>query len=219
MSHPSPASSPESDGGLHARKTVLNVGCGPRAVTIIGSVFPADEWREIRLDIDPGVAPDIVASMTDMAPVPDGTVDAVWSSHNLEHLFPHEVPLALREFLRVLRPGGQLLLAVPDLQTVAKRVAEDRLDDALNMSSAGPITPLDVIYGYGAAIATGRHFMAHRTGFTARTLGKALQAAGFEPVVLQRKVEAYELRGKAFRPPAPAGALEGLGLAPKPLAD
>ena len=209
---------PESGGATAARRTVLNVGCGPRAITVIGSVFPAEEWRELRLDIDPQVAPDIVASMTDMAPVPDGVVDAVWSSHNLEHLFPHEVPLALREFLRVLKPGGQLMLAVPDLQTVAKRVAEDRLDEALYMSNAGPITPLDVIYGYGAALARGNHFMAHRTGFTARMLGKLLQEAGFEPIVLHRDAETFELRARAFRSPAPADALERLGLAPNLLA-
>jgi Uncharacterized protein conserved in bacteria len=215
MSLPFPASNPEFGGAFHARKTVLNVGCGPRGITVIGTVFPAEEWRELRLDIDQGVAPDIVASMTDMAPVPDGSVDAVWSSHNLEHLFPHEVPRALREFLRVLRPGGQLLLAVPDLQAVAQRVVDDRLDAPLYISGVGPITPLDVIYGHGAAIAAGNHFMAHRTGFTPNTLGTFLQEAGFLPIVLRRQTESFELLARAFRPPAPADVLKQLGLDPE----
>lgn len=191
-------------------KTVLNVGCGPRTITVIGTAFPAEDWRELRLDINPAVAPDIVASMTDMPALPDGSVDAVWSSHNLEHLDPHEVPRALREFLRVLRPGGQLLLAVPDLQAVARLVAEDRLDEPLYQSGAGPVFPLDIVYGYGPAIAAGNRFMAHRTGFTPRTLGKALQEAGFEPIGMWRPAEAYELQVRAYRPPAPAGALDGI---------
>lgn len=191
-------------------KTVLNVGCGPRAITVIGTVFPAEEWRELRLDIDPAAEPDIVASMTDMPAVPDGSVDAVWSSHNLEHLDAHEVPRALREFLRVLRPGGHLLLAVPDLQAVATLVAADRVDEPLYQSAVGPVYPLDVLYGFGPALAAGNHFMAHRTGFTPRRLGALLQEVGFEPAAIWRRAEAYELQVRAYRPPAPADALDGI---------
>ncbi|AWK90204.1 class I SAM-dependent methyltransferase [Azospirillum thermophilum] len=196
------------------RKTVLNVGCGPRGTSAIGPLFPAETWQEVRLDIDPGVGPDVVASMTDMSPIPDGSMDAVWSSHNLEHLHAHEVPGALGEFLRVLRPGGMLMLFVPDLQAIAQIVAEDRLDDPLYMSSVGPVSPLDIIFGFGAAIAAGNHFMAHRTGFTPKVLGRVLQEAGFEPVAIWRRAIAYELQVKAFRPPAPARVMEVIGLGP-----
>ena len=41
--------------------------------------------------------------ITEMTPVETGSVDAVWSSHNLGHLYRHEVPRALGEFLRILR--------------------------------------------------------------------------------------------------------------------
>lgn len=192
------------------RRTVLNVGCGPRSVAVIGAVFPAEEWRELRLDIDPATKPDIVASMTDMPAVPDGSMDAVWSSHNLEHLAPHEVPRALGEFLRVLRPGGHLLLTVPDIQAVARLVAEDRVDEPLYQSGAGPIYPLDLLYGFGPALAAGHRFMAHRTGFTPRMLVRLMEDAGFAPTVIWRMGEAYELRVRAYRPPAPADALEGI---------
>jgi predicted SAM-dependent methyltransferase len=123
--------------------------------------------------------------MTDMRPITANTVDAVWSSHNLEHLQRHEVPMALGEFVRVLKPGGLLLLTLPDLQQVAQLVVDDRLEDQAYHSSSGPITPLDMIYGHTASLARGNQFMAHRTGFTARTLHKALIEAGFIEVRLR----------------------------------
>ncbi|MBV9859423.1 MAG: methyltransferase domain-containing protein, partial [Alphaproteobacteria bacterium] len=111
------------------QKIVLNVGCGYAPRQNLHETFRGAEWREIRFDIDPSVRPDIVGSMTDMRAVEPDSVDAVWSSHTLEHLQRHEVPLALREFLRVLRPGGMLMVNLPDLQRIAALVAADRLED------------------------------------------------------------------------------------------
>ena len=168
-------------------RSLLHVGCGvadPRKLP--PAFFAPGEWREVRLDLDPGVAPDILASITDMTAVGTATFDAVWSAHNLEHLFAHEVPLALREFRRVLRPGGFALITLPDLQRVAELVAQDRLAEPAYLSPAGPIAPLDMQYGHGAAIAAGNHFMAHRTGFTARSLEAALVAARFDSVRVTR---------------------------------
>lgn len=184
-----------------ALRTVLHVGCGmadPRKLP--AAFFEPGAWREVRLDIDPGVAPDIVATITDMGMVESGGVDAVWSAHNLEHLFAHEVPLALAEFRRVLRPEGFALITVPDLQQAAELVAQDRLAEAAYISPAGPIAPLDMLYGHGAAIAAGNHFMGHRTGFTARTLEIALRQAGFGLVRVIRD-NAFALWATAYAAP------------------
>ena len=82
-------------------------GCGPFSAEKLHSVFRGPNWREIRVDIDPAVKPDIQASITDLRKdVPDASIDAIWSSHNIEHLYDHEVDPALREFVRVLRPEG-----------------------------------------------------------------------------------------------------------------
>ena len=67
-------------------KRVLNVGSGPSSARQLHPVFSRDSWTEIRLDIDPLVKPDLVGSVTDMVQlVSSATLDAVWSSHSLEH--------------------------------------------------------------------------------------------------------------------------------------
>ena len=54
---------------------VLHVGCGaPHPDKLPEAFFPRDAWAEVRLDIDPDVAPDIVASITDMTVVPTASV-------------------------------------------------------------------------------------------------------------------------------------------------
>jgi predicted SAM-dependent methyltransferase len=179
----------------------LNVGCGYPRRQKLHPHFHGPEWREIRLDLDPAVHPDIVCSMTDMSPVADDSVDAIWSSHNLEHLQRHEVPKALAEFVRVLKPRGLLLLTLPDLQQVAQLVTEDRLEDQAYASSSGPITPLDMIFGHTASLARGNQFMAHRSGFTARTLQKLLIEAGFVEITLRRG-GSFDLWATAYKPGA-----------------
>lgn len=166
--------------------TVLHVGCGAYHPDKLHPEFRGPEWREVRIDADAGVAPDIVASITDLSMIAAGSIHAVWSSHSLEHVYAHEVPLALAEFHRVLRPEGIALITLPDLQKVAELVAADRLLDPAYQSAAGPIAPLDILYGHRAAIAAGQLLMAHKTGFTATTLGRALQDAGFARVTVSR---------------------------------
>ena len=187
------------DASLPAQKTVLNVGCGYPLRQKLHRHFHGAEWREIRLDLDPAVQPDIVCSITDMSPVAAASVDAVWSSHNLEHLQRHEVPLALAEFVRVLKPQGFLLLTLPDLRQVAQLVVEDRLEDEAYTSPSGPITALDMIFGHTASLARGNPFMAHRTGFTARTLHKVLAEAGFTDITV-RPGNSFDLWATAYKP-------------------
>ena len=90
-------------------KSFLNVGCGPVDSPKIRG-FDNDDWKEIRLDIDEGVNPDIVGTLTDMKLVETSSVDAVHSAYNIDHIYPHEVPIALAEFYRVLKEDGIVLL-------------------------------------------------------------------------------------------------------------
>ncbi|WP_292934449.1 tetratricopeptide repeat protein [Noviherbaspirillum sp.] len=190
-----------------ARKKVLHVGCGPADKRSLPAHFQS-RWQEIRLDIDPGVNPDVVASMLDMAAVQSGSVDAVYSSHNIEHLYPHEVEVALKEFRRVLKPDGLLVLTCPDLQSVCALVADDKLEEPAYIAPAGPIAPIDILYGYRPAMARGNLFMAHKTGFTARSLERALRESGFETAVVERG-PSHDLWALAYSGPVEAERIEG----------
>ena len=160
-------------------KTFLHVGCGDEPQSnIVG--FNNDNWNEIRLDIDESVNPDIVGTLTDMQSVEAGSVDAVYSSHNIEHIFPHEVPVALSEFYRVLKEDGIVVITCPDIQSVGEAIAQDKLFETLYESTMGPVTAFDLLYGHRGEIAEGNEYMAHKGGFTYSTLDKAFKEAGFK---------------------------------------
>lgn len=185
-------------------KRLLHVGCGPKSPHRLHPLFRDERiWDEVRLDLDPKVIPDIICSTVDMRRlVASSSVDAVWSSHNLEHLFDHEVPLALSEFRRVLKPGGFLLLRCPDLLAVVETIVRSGLDVPAYTSPAGPITPLDMLFGHRASIAQGNRYMAHQTGFSDARLGRLLLEAGFAEV-MTKSASHYDLWAVAF---AEAGA-------------
>lgn len=175
-------------------KSFLHVGCGPKYKNQTTKGFNTDEWQEIRFDIDESVNPDLVGTMTDMSSVQTGSVDALFSSHNIEHLYPHEVPIALKEFFRVVKSDGFVVITCPDLVSVCKLVAEDKLTEAAYTAPAGAIAPIDILYGHRPAMAKGNLYMAHRCGFTKKTLTADLQAAGFSTIgIIDRAAPHFDL--------------------------
>jgi hypothetical protein len=174
-------------------KTLLHVGCGPKRIDQTTRSFNDGSWREMRLDIDPNAQPDVIGTMTDLSAVATGSVQAVFSSHNIEHLYPHEVPMALAEFHRVLDDQGYVVITCPDLKSICQLVADDRLDEAAYQSPAGPITPLDVLYGHRQSMQQGNLFMAHRCGFTETVLRKVLGNCGFGVVATKVRPVHFDL--------------------------
>ena len=195
-------------------QTFLHVGCGGKRKPQTTRGFNTDDWQELRLDIDPAVEPDLVGIMLDMTAVASGSVAAVFSSHNIEHLYPHEVPVALAEFRRVLTLEGFAVITCPDLQSVCALIAEDKLTEPAYTAPAGPIAPLDVLYCLRSALARGNLYMAHRCGFTARVLTGTLQAHGFATVISRRRGHPYyDLWAAATVAPADELALRTLAAA------
>jgi SAM-dependent methyltransferase len=92
----------------------LDIGAGaldvPTLVSIGGVARPDGAWTTV----DAYTPADIRAEMWRL-PLPDGSVEAIWSSHALEHVPREMVQPTLREWLRVLRPGGKVTIRVPNL--------------------------------------------------------------------------------------------------------
>lgn len=60
------------------------------------------------------------ADVTAGLPIDSNSCDGVYASHILEHLSRNDIEVALKETLRILRPGGIFRLVVPDLEIAAR---------------------------------------------------------------------------------------------------
>jgi SAM-dependent methyltransferase len=85
--------------------TRLNIGCGK---------FPRAGWINLDNKVRPGV--DCVADLRAELPFPDASVDYAVAIHVLPHLRLDALAPALARIRRVLKPGGVLRLALPDLE-------------------------------------------------------------------------------------------------------
>ena len=187
MVKPETANEPEA-------RILLHVGCGHATLASIPLTgFQNSNWHEVRLDADKSVDPDIVGTMVTMDAVEDGFADALFSSHGIEHLYWHDVPLALAEFKRVLKDGGFVVITCPDVQAAAQMIAEDKMFETAYQSAAGPITPFDILYSYRPFVAANPEWMSHHCGFTLSTLMAVLKDAGFATVNGMRRPSGFDL--------------------------
>ncbi len=190
------------------RKVLVNLGSGAKNLSRLPAMFA--EWREFRVDVDPSAMPDLVADVTDLSAIKSGSVDAVWSAHAIEHLYLHQVGKALEEAHRILADDGFLCLIVPDLQSIASYLVNDRMLDIVYQSPSGPVTAHDMIFGFGQDLALGRSHMAHRCGFTAGVMLQKLKEVRFGEVILRRR-STLELAAVACkRAPADTAQREAL---------
>jgi predicted SAM-dependent methyltransferase len=72
-------------------------------------------------------------------PFPNESVDYIFSSHMLEHLYKDDAARLLAECYRVLKKGGLICIVVPDLQFLAERYLENIAEGTQDMKT----TPSD----------------------------------------------------------------------------
>ena len=190
-------------------KTLLHVGCASLNISHIKG-FSIDDWTEIRFDIDESRNPDIVGTLTDMSLVQTGSVDAIYSAYNIDHIYPHEVPTALSEFFRVLKDDGIAIIKCPDIQSVCEAVAKGKLLEPFYNSPVGPISPIDILFGNRKAVAKGNEFMAKKGGFIYSVLDRALHQAGFEVRYGGRVKNGRELSIVAFKQKKPEEEIKNI---------
>ena len=190
-------------------KKVLNVGGNSKEIELPPEYA---DFEHLLLDIDPKGAPDILCDARLLTTLEAGQFDAIYNSHNLEHYYRHDVQKVLAGFQHVLKDDGFVHIIVPDMHEVMRLTLERGLDidDVLYQSALGPITVLDVIYGFGSQIEqSGVDFYAHKTGFTEKSLIAALNRAGFAKIYSGINKGTLEIHAWAFKNP-PSDAARAL---------
>jgi SAM-dependent methyltransferase len=117
--------------------------------------------------------------MTKGLPFADGSVQAIYSSHALEHVYLNEAQAVLRECFRVLRPDAIVRLALPDSEAMVRALLDGggglRFNEDLAMHPlARPRLRAQLLRAVGAGI--------HRWQPTRDLVVDLLSQAGFEQI-------------------------------------
>jgi len=128
----------------------LHLGCGEQHFDGYVNI----DWRKTS-------ATDLVLDITKL-PYPDNSIKQIESYHVIEHLPRHNLQRALRDWYRVLNPGGKLIIECPDFDEIAK------------LYLAGDEKQLDGIFGL-------QRFEGdyHLFGYNKTRLSTILERAGF----------------------------------------
>ncbi len=143
----------------------LNLGCGDK-------LLPG----YINVDVAPsrlGVRPDVLCDLHQLTPFADNFADEILAVHVIEHFWRWEVVDLLKEWLRVLKPGGTLILECPNLLTACQEFLKNP-DVATGPGVEGQRT-MWVFYGDPAWQDP---LMVHRWGYTPQSLAKIMAEAG-----------------------------------------
>lgn len=93
----------------------------------IGGWEKADGWEILNANPAPNV--DHVCNANNLSQFSDDTFSEMYASHVVEHLdYKNELEAALKEWLRVMEPGGKIYISVPDLDVLARLIiSKDKL--------------------------------------------------------------------------------------------
>lgn len=121
----------------------------------------------INVDIDPANEPDVVADCRRLPTFDYDSANVIYACHVLEHVGRHEIHGTLLRWKEVLKPGGVLRLAVPDLGEVMYRYSVDEnLTELLGFLYGGQRNEHDY----------------HKMGWDFRSLKADLEDVGFKDV-------------------------------------
>ncbi|MDX1374420.1 MAG: methyltransferase domain-containing protein [Burkholderiales bacterium] len=158
---------PEAASGAvdHGAMRRLNLGCGDKILAGYVNVDVAASRA--------GRSPDVLCDLHRLEPFADDSCDEVMAIHVVEHFYRWEVVDVLREWLRVLKPGGRMILECPNLLTACQTL----LDNPQLAAGAGPEGQRSMWVFYGDP-AWRDPLMCHRWNYTPDSLRAVMQEAG-----------------------------------------
>jgi SAM-dependent methyltransferase len=135
-------------------------------------------------------------------PFPDGSADAVYASHVLEHLYREEGQQLVRESFRVLAPGGIIRIVVPDLRNVVREYLGERPFGELSASEKA-LPPGDLLnerllmrwpspskrFSVYRIYEVWQDFHSHKWMYDEESLGGLVRSVGFVDVVRRNYAE------------------------------
>lgn len=117
-------------------------------------------------------APGIIQMDIFNLPFENNSIDEIFTEHMLEHLGKFQVPLSLKEWARVLKPNGKLVMNLPNLEWCMQQWLATAEDQRWGWQ-------LDTIFGLQTHPGE-----FHKTGFTEQRLQQLLRVAGFRQIVI-----------------------------------
>jgi SAM-dependent methyltransferase len=157
----------------------LNLGCGDKILPGYVNVDVAESRA--------GMKPDVLCDLHHLTPFADAVADEILSVHVVEHFWRWEVLDVLREWVRVLKPGGRMILECPNLIAACAAFLADPA------RAAGPGTEgqrtMWVFYGDPGWQDP---LMVHRWGYTPQSLAALMQEAGL--VNVRQEPAQFKLR-------------------------
>ncbi|OUL19791.1 hypothetical protein BV378_31735 [Nostoc sp. RF31YmG] len=132
---------------------------------IIGFSGKINEW--VTFDIAPGA--DYLGNIKNLKLFSSNSMNRVYASHVLEHVSYEDAKFALKEMYRVLKPQGEVFIAVPDLINVSKLLETEFAQ-----------TAIDITFGVNRPVKDWQP--QHKYGYTHSTLENLLKEVGFTDV-------------------------------------
>jgi beta-1,4-mannosyl-glycoprotein beta-1,4-N-acetylglucosaminyltransferase len=134
----------------------LNLGCGSQRIK---------GYVGVDLDSSAGSAADLQMDPRKLELFKDNSVDEILADHLFQRFSPYEAEGILKERKRALKPGGKLILEVPDILELCRQFDKQGTDGRYRLLAG--------IYG------NGRMEESHRFGWYKETLTGHLAGAGF----------------------------------------
>jgi len=147
----------------------LNLGCGDK---ILAGYVNVDV-----VEARAGMKPDVICDLHDLAPFEDASADEILSVHVVEHFWRWEIRDVLREWIRVLKPGGRMIVECPNILSAAQDLLQSPVE-AAREGQSGQRT-MWVFYGDPKWKDP---LMIHRWGYTPESLRELLAEAGLRDV-------------------------------------